>query len=40
MDTSLVEFFAKIKTASFADVQKFVPFMAVAVYACCNERRS
>lgn len=34
MDASLAEFFAKITTASFADVQKFVPFTAVAVYAC------
>lgn len=34
MDTSLAEFLAKIQTASFADVQKFVPFMAVVVYAC------
>ena len=34
IDASLAEFFTKIKTASFADVQKFVPFMDVVVYAC------
>lgn len=39
MDASLAEFFAKTKTASFADVQKLVPFIAVVVYACWNERR-
>lgn len=34
MDANSAELFAKIKTASFADVQKLVPFMAVVVYTC------
>lgn len=33
-DASSAELFARMKTASFAEVQKFVPFMAVVVYTC------
>lgn len=34
MDANSAELFVKMKTASFAEVQKFVPFMAVVVYTC------